>query len=305
MQTHNKVKRTIGVVALSGPTDLEILTKGIEKLKALGFNVILSDNAKAQGPLYLAGSDADRVAGLHAMFQNPEVDLIMCTKGGYGTPRLTSLIDFKLIKNHPKPLIGYSDVSYILNLIHHHTGLTTYHGPMVCGDFTKDYTTTMFQNLIAVLDHPTLTYDFSAEKDVETLQKGIAQGTLIGGNLCLMTVLLQAVGIPYFKDTILLLEDVNEPLYELDRLLTTLAIGGVFKHVNGVIIGHIKPVNDESEADIKALFKHVLAPLNIPVLYGVPFSHVAPRRTIPIGTQATLDATLKTMVIDKAHHKKS
>ncbi len=294
---------TIGVAALSGPADQQDLDEGIKKLTSLGFQIILADNTHKQGPHYLAGCDETRIKGLHDLFENPEVDLIMCTKGGYGTPRLTQFIDMALIKKHPKPLIGYSDVSYILNLIHHHTGLITYHGVMVCGDFTKHFSEAMFRNLNDVIHAPTYHYDFHMYNQVEVLKEGEAKGKLIGGNLCLMTVLLQAVGLDYFKDTILLLEDVNEPLYELDRLLMTLSIGGVFEHVNGLMIGQINPVEHESEHDIKALFKEVLTPFNKPVLYGVPFSHTTPRRCLPLGARGVLNTHKLSLSISKAHQQ--
>ncbi|MFU8792493.1 MAG: GNAT family N-acetyltransferase [Acholeplasmataceae bacterium] len=287
---------TIGVFAPSSPAQADDLNAGVEKLKSLGFSVVVAPHCLDSHFDYLAGYDKDRIDDIHALYQDPKVDMLMAMKGGYGTPRIADHLDYALIKKHPKPLIGFSDVTLLLNLIYYHTEQVSYHGPMVVGDFTYDFNEKSYQSFLDVtLKNEHITYDFSNETSVKTITKGITEGILVGGNLTLLCVLIQMVDRSYFKDKILLIEEVNESIYRIDRMLNMLRVAGVFNQIKGLIVGTLSLKNKPDNNKAYQLFKETCGHLDIPFIYHLPFGHEKNRLTCPIGSHMILDATNKTI----------
>ena len=166
------------------------------------------------------------------MFADKSVDAIWCLKGGWGSARTLEMLDFDLIKRNPKPLIGYSDITSLLNAIHLKTGLITFHGPnAIYGE--SDYTVEKFLGVLVEERYSNIENHYDA--DLTTITPGVARGKLVGGNL---TVLTSVIGTPYepdFMNGILFLEDVSEPAYKVDRMFNQLKQSGALSKLKGVV----------------------------------------------------------------------
>ncbi len=248
---------------------------------------------------YLAGSDEVRLNDLHTAFADPEVKAIICLRGGYGTPRLLDRIDFELLKRNPKPFVGYSDITALHLAISRYAGFVTFHGPLLNADLLGDKeppTVTSFFSLLrgqlkagSALSHP-------AAYPLTTVEPGIAHGRLLGGNLSMIAA---TMGTPYQIDAegvILFIEDVNEPLYRIDRLLTQLRLAGTLHQLRGVLVGDVAGVDVEA---LNRLLEQTFAPLRIPVLSGWRSGHCDPNLTLPMGALVTLDAGEKRLVLEQ------
>ena len=279
----------------------------VDQLAALGFQVKVGAHARAKHG-YLAGTDPERAADLMAMFTDPDVDAVFCFKGGWGTPRLLPRLDFDAIRGNPKPFLGYSDVTALLNAIHQETGLVTFHGPMAGSNlrpFNRECLrrVVMSTEPIGTLSNPPKEDDELVARSyrIVTITPGQARGRLVGGNLTLVAALM---GTPWEVDTegaILLLEEVEEELYRVDRMLTQLAQGGKLAAAKGVVFGYCTdcPVEGPSLSLEELLAEHV-GRLGVPAMAGFAFGHREKALTLPIGLDATLDAVAGTLWFDEA-----
>jgi muramoyltetrapeptide carboxypeptidase len=290
----------IALIAPAGPLlERDDLTRAQELCRALDYDPVLGQNAYArQG--YLAGSDEQRLADLNAAFQDPTIDAIWCIRGGYGSIRLLDRIDYSAIARSPKALIGFSDITTLLNAVSRCTGLVTFHGPVARASMTsfsrQSFTQVLGQSGIpGQLQRlpPASDLLVPQEDRIVTLTGGIAEGPLWGGNLTLLQCL---IGTPYFPElegAILFLEDVGEQLYRVDRMLAHLRILGVLAQLAGAVIGRFTQL-DRASGDGALGFDEVLAtyfgPLGIPVAYGFPIGHIDSQWTLPLGVRARLDA---------------
>ncbi len=287
--------QTIGVVSPASPVKPEVLDKGIAKLKSLGFRVKVGKHAYAkQG--YLAGSDLERAEDLNAMFRDAEVDAIVCSRGGYGTPRILLHLDYDAIARHPKVFVGFSDITALHVAIRQRTGLVTFHGPMVASDFSQphvdDYNWPWFEKAV-MGTNPIGRIEIPQQlPPSECIVPGKAIGELMGGNLSLIVA---TMGSPYQLDPtgkIVLIEEVGEEPYRIDRMLTQLELAGFWQRAAGIAFGEsvgCGPSNPENPS-LVAMLKDKLGKLSIPVVYGLPLGHGARKATVPEGVQASLDA---------------
>ncbi|MCK5761402.1 MAG: LD-carboxypeptidase [Candidatus Izimaplasma sp.] len=296
-----KIKKgaTIGVVALSSPGKMESLNQGKANLEKLGYKVVLGESCYSTYAGYLSGDDNLRASDLNKMFKDDSIDAIMCLKGGYGTPRIVDKIDYEMIKKNKKIFCGFSDVTLLLNTIYDKCDLVTFHGPMMAIDFTDNFSQISIDSFNDVVIEQKRDYVINENNkhNIETIGNGTAKGILVGGNLSLVDVM---IGTPYqidFKNKILLLEEVNEPPYRVDRMLQKLRLSGILNELNGIVIGSVTYKNAvKTDYGYYELFKEFLEPLNIPVLYGLPIGHITSRLTVPIGAKVeinTKDFTLK------------
>jgi muramoyltetrapeptide carboxypeptidase len=278
-----------------------------EQLEAVGFRVVVGAHARARHG-YFAGTDEQRAADLMAMFADPAIAGIVCHRGGWGAPRLLPRLDYDAIRRQPKVLLGYSDVTALLNAIHQRTGLVTFHGP-TGGTNWRPYTLNALRRVlmaaepIGTLANPEKEDDELVNRSyrVLTLTPGQARGRLVGGNLTLLCALM---GTPWEVDTagaILLLEDVEEELYRVDRMLTQLAQGGKLAGVAGVAFGYCTdcPPGDGPTFSLEELLREHLGQLGVPAMAGLAFGHLAKMLTLPIGLAGTLDATAGTVRFDE------
>jgi muramoyltetrapeptide carboxypeptidase len=298
-------------VGLVAPASMAFETSTIdqarEQLEALGFEVRVGDHARARHG-YFAGTDAERAADLNAMFAAPDIAGIFCYTGGWGTPRILPLVDYAAIRRHPKALVGYSDVTALLNAVHQETGLVTFHGPMAAWEIRpwtleKLKRVLMSAEPIGVLDNPPKGADELVNRDyrILTLRGGKARGRLVGGNL---TMIASLMGTPWEIDTrgaILFLEDVHEAVYRIDRMLTQLRLGGKLEHLAGVVFGYCSECpTDAPSFSFEEILTEFFAPLGVPACAGLAFGHLKEKLTLPVGLDATLDADAGTLTFTEA-----
>ncbi len=282
----------IGVLAPASPVAADKLPAVQALYARWGFSVRLYPSCHADTG-YLAGSDASRLADLHAALADPDVVAIHCLRGGYGTMRLLDAVDTELLRRSRKLLIGYSDITALHALWALH-GLPSLHAPMPASDLIQQGREDDEAALLAVLRYGLRAGQVLAPKlQAGALRvEGHAQGRLIGGNLSLVAALL---GTPWAWDprgAILFLEDINEELFRVDRLLTQLRLAGALDAVAGVVLGSF------TEATYpQALLQQMLGGLNKPVLGGWPTGHGTPHLPLPMGARVALDATAGTLTL--------
>lgn len=315
----------VGLIAPSGVLDDAVTQRGVKNLESMGFKVKLGDNIRAVRGGY-AGSVAQRISDLHSMFLDRDVKAIWAARGGSGCSALLPSVRYDLIRRNPKIFVGYSDITALHLAIYRHAGLVTFHGPVAPSSPT-DYAVTQMQAVLmnprpqteihmsvenerrALLPPPaqTPTSSASSEFKLRTFRHGIAEGRLIGGNLSVLSAL---IGTPYaaeIENHLLFLEDVREPPYRIDRMLTQLqqsvgkrgASDGL-KHAAGIMLGVFSrsraPDGDASLTLDEVLDDH-FGTLPIPAVYGYSFGHIPHQFTIPIGIKARLDTTSQTLTL--------
>lgn len=289
----------IGIISpASSPDDLTRINRGVTYLEKLGYRVEVGKNVGSKEG-YLAGSDKQRLDDLHDMFRNKNVRAIFSVRGGYGSGRLLDKIDYNLIKKNPKIFVGYSDINALQSAFFTKTGLISFAGPMVAVDFHEEvstFTEEIFWRTITSEKKIGKLHNPRNEKFF-TLNKGRGAGRIIGGNLSLLTSLMGTEYFPKMKDAILLLEDIGEAPYRVDRMLNQLRLAKFFKQINGVILGHFVDCveNDPSKASFtlnEVITQYFPSQLKLPVLYNVKHGHIKDNITIPYGVKCTLNASL-------------
>lgn len=287
----------IGLIAPAGPASLDE-DKAVQWMRARGYTLRIFPGVREQDG-YLAGSDEARLADLHAAFADKAVSAILCLRGGYGSPRLLDRIDYELLRCNPKPFIGYSDITALHLAIQRYAGFVTFHGPMLNADLLGAKQAPTEASLFGMLRGQFKAGSLLAHPvahPLTTVEPGIARGPLLGGNLSMIAATL---GTPYEIHTqgaILFIEDINEPLYRIDRLLTHLRLAGKLQPLHGVLVGDVAGVDSQALA---RLLKQTFAPLRIPVLAGWRSGHCDPNLTLPLGAMVTLDAGEQRLVLNQ------
>ena len=293
----------IALITPSGPITKSKLETAIENMKQLGL-VPIYDNQVLDKDGYLAGSDKQRLDGLHQAFANKKIKGVWCIRGGYGATRFLDQINLNLIKANRKPLIGYSDITALLNTIQQQTGNPCYHGPVAGSKF---YPYTMKH--LAPLFHPNKEHTISLSSDNEKRAKeeeiyrytvihdGVAEGKLVGGNLSLLVSLIGTKHQVKTKKKLVFIEDIGEQPYRVDRMLTQLISAGFFDKVSGVIFGIFAGCErkDENSWTLLQVIKDRMSAIQKPVVYGFSFGHIRHQCTFPIGSHAILDTQKKTL----------
>ena len=298
----------IGIVTPAGVITEEQLKRTIEKIETLGFKAYYLPSVLSQYG-YFAGTDKERAKELMHMFTNKEVKGILCARGGYGAIRVLDLLDYNKIKTNPKILIGYSDITAFLSAIYEKTGLVTFHGPVGISSF-NDYTIESFESIL-MNPKKHYKYPYQREKDTDnnpefdfyTITEGIAEGELIGGNLSVIVSMIGSDFEPNFENKIVYLEEIEEKTYKVDRMLTQLIQATNIKKASGIVLGIFSDcnINDKPTFTLKETLSQILGSLNIPIVYGFPFGHVATKMTIPTGVVAKFNANKKTLkLLEKA-----
>jgi muramoyltetrapeptide carboxypeptidase len=301
-----KAGDTIGLVTPASPITPEQLEKAVKNIEALGFKVVYNEKRVLSKYGYLAGEDLFRADDLNLMFNNPEIDGIWCVRGGYGTARILGMLNYKVIKEHPKVLIGYSDITALLQAIFKHTGLVCFHGPAAASEFTE-YTK---RHVKAVLMNPQKTYEIdyavenldneSTEFQPIVIQEGIAEGRLIGGNLTLVTSLIGTRYDINYDNRLVFLEDIGEQPYRIDRMITQLLLAGKFQRARGVILGVFLDCEAKKGSQSLSLRETLLDRFQyfkVPVIYGMSFGHIANQFTFPLGINARLNTENKSVTL--------
>ncbi|MDP9396780.1 MAG: LD-carboxypeptidase [Actinomycetota bacterium] len=293
-----RVGDLVAVVAPSGPLDPVRLERGFTLLRSWGLTVAAGAHvlARAGSPLgYLAGADAERAADLQRAWTDPQVAAVLCARGGYGATRLLPFLDWDAMRAAgPKVLLGSSDITGLHDAFAVELGLVTLFGPMVAAEVVAGESPdpVTVEELRRALLAPETATELTG-RDTRTVVAGRAEGTLGGGTLALLAA---SVGTPFARparEGIVVLEDVGEPGYRLDRYLTQLLLAGWFDGVRGIALGSWV----DCGADAEDVVIERLAPLGVPLLAGLPFGHGRPQLTVPLGARATLDADARALSV--------
>ena len=249
---------------------------------------------------YLAGTDDDRLADLNQAIADPTIDAIWCIRGGYGVTRILDRVDFQPLRDRPKVILGYSDITALLLAATRHAGLVTFHGPTARAPMPA-FSRWHFERVLASaepagrlgrLPEPA---GVLVPKDnrILTIRAGVVEGPLMGGNLSLLQCLMGTPHWPDLDGAILFLEDVGEDLYRVDRVLAHLRAAGVLGGLAGVAVGRFTQLQRHM-SDGAFGYDEVLAtyfePLGVPVAFGFPVGHIDDQWTLPLGVRARLDA---------------
>ncbi len=295
----------IGIISpASSVDDVMKLENGIRYLEKLGYRVEVGKNVgKFNG--YLAGTDKERVDDLHSMFVNKKVKAIFCLRGGYGTARLLDKIDYKLIKNYPKIFVGYSDISALHLAMYYKSGLITFAGPMLGVDFYDEvsaFTEEMFWKILTSpkkfgrIDNPD-------DENILSLNSGSENGRIVGGNLSVISGLIGTDYFPDLKDKVLLIEEMGEMPYRIDRMLNQLRLSKMFYGIKGVVIGSFRDCHEldpnKKTLTLGEVITDYLSPLKKPVIYNFRHGHLKDNITVPIGATVRLNASKKFIEISE------
>lgn len=289
---------TVGLIAPASPSSSSKVEKAIEYLRGLGYKVKAGESVfSSRG--YLAGSDQLRADDINRMFGDEEVSAIFCLRGGYGSQRILDMVDYELIRNNPKIFMGYSDITALLNAIYQKCGLITFHGPMG-GDFAGGLGKPTKAAMRRALECPEPIGEVPNPAAPEVVSEGRARGVLVGGNL---SIVAASLGTPYeidTKDKILLLEDVFEEPYSVDRMLTHLRLAGKLDDAAGIILGdwgNSEPEEPDKSLTLEEVFEDIFSNIGKPVLKGYKIGHCKPNITVPIGAEALIDTCEKRFCI--------
>ncbi len=273
----------VGIAALSGPVAPEALERGLAEIERLGFRPVPADNLASRYGLF-AGSDDDRLAAFHRLARRSDLGAIFFVRGGHGVLRLLEKIDWPLLSRFPRFYVGYSDLTPFLNAIVDKLSLVAVHGPMVAVEMARGLMPTERDSLMEVLrgDLP-MTRRFRAR-----LVAGEGEGSLVGGCLSMLVATLGTAFAPRLDDRILFFEDVNEPPYRIDRMLTQLRLSGTLEGVRAVVVGGSLPLGDESGPEGEGCARELLSALGAPVIAGLASGHESPNLALPLGLKASI-----------------
>lgn len=269
---------------LGGVADLERAERNV---RDLGWEPHIYPHALAREG-YLAGDDASRLADLNAAIRDPRIDAIWCLRGGYGSMRVLDAIDYDSLRRTPKAIIGFSDITALHLATRARCNLVSYHGPTARAVLTPFSRESL---LCATGPRSEATDPFTTKSPLTWLQEGHAAGPLEGGNLALLCSLLATPYSARFDGAILVLEDVNEPLYRIDRMLRQLMLSGALARLAGLCFGAFTDRGEESDApprSLDVLFREAAAYVRGPVVCDIPCGHVSDQWTIPLGARAEM-----------------
>lgn len=295
-----RVKRgdVIALVSPSGVVNDTQLQRAHANLEALGFRVKLGKHVRAARGGY-AGTVAERIEDLHAAFMDREAKAVWAARGGSGAQALVPHIDYGLVARHPKPFIGFSDLTALHLAIHAKTGLVTFHGP-VASSTNSDFTR---WNVGSTITEPLPMRELStgAFPVVQrTLHGGSATGRLVGGNLSVLSAMVGTPWMPRVDGSLLFLEEVSEAPYRVDRMLMQLEQAGMLRRAAGLALGVFNkcvPPDNEPSLTLDEVLDDRIAAAKRPAAYGLSIGHIPQQVTVPLGVRARLDADAKTVTL--------
>jgi muramoyltetrapeptide carboxypeptidase len=290
----------VALIAPAGPLlERDDLTRAESLCRALGYVPVLGKNAYARHG-YLAGDDAARIDDLNSALQDPAIHGIWCIRGGYGVTRILDRVDYQAITRHPKPIVGFSDITALLNAVTATTGVVTFHGPVaraVMPGFAQVHFERVLSRPVAggrlgrLPEPPDVL--IPQEHRIFTLRGGTASGPLFGGNLSLLQCLIGTSWLPDLDGALLFLEDVGERLYRVDRMLAHLRAAGILSRLAGVLVGRFTEMQrggTDGALGFDEVLRTYFDPLGIPVACGFPIGHIEAQWTLPLGVSARLNA---------------
>ena len=284
----------IALVAPAGPLIKEDeLPRAINNARTLGWEPVVGQNAQRKLG-YLAGDDRARLDDVNRALQDETIDALWCLRGGYGMIRILDGIDYHALESNPKPIIGYSDVTALHAAIQRKCWLISYHGPTArepMSEFSRD---SLERAVVRQTD------SCGAAASARVLSGGKVEGRLAGGNLAVLASLCGTPYAPDLSDSILILEDVNEPVYRIDRMVQQLKLSGMLRGCKAIAFGECVKCPDDSGGSVRSLDEvlgEIVRELKSPCIAGIPVGHIAEQWTIPLGAMAMLDADACTLTV--------
>ena len=277
-----KSKDVIGVAAPSARFDAQAFKKGVLCLESMGFEVHIPNGVTGRHR-YLAGTDRQRADVLNSLFADPEIKGIIAARGGFGAMRLLPLLDWGLIAGNPKLFMGFSDPTALISSLVSKAGICALHAPNLVslGWADKKTLDSFAKTLTGCFTRIDLPFD-------QVLAEGRATGRLVGGNLSTLVHMIGTAYQPDFRGSILFIEDVGEPAYKIDRMLTQMKMAGVLEGIQGVVTGSFE--NCDNDAYIPEIIQEVFFDVNIPICMGIDVGHGTVNLSLPMGGNAILDA---------------
>jgi muramoyltetrapeptide carboxypeptidase len=293
----------IGIVAPASPFSRESFDAGVGELRRLGYQPVFDESVFAR-QRYTAGDAPLRAAAFRRAWTDDSIAALMAVRGGYGSVHLLPLLDPAEIARTPKAFIGYSDNTSLLSWLTGQCGLVAFHGPMIDGRFAKGEMAYDLDTFSRVLTRAEAAGPIT-HPQVETLRRGEARGTLVGGTL---TQLLASLGTPYAFDPpaghVLFIDEVAERPYRIDRMITQLALSGLLARASAIVFGELPRCDEPADGGpaIKAVLADLLADFGGPVLFGLPSGHTdGACMTLPFGVKARVVAGAEpALIIEEA-----
>ena len=278
----------IAVIAPASFAQPDRVQRGLQSLNALGFDARFGASALERGPLYFAGTEAQRLADLHAAFADETTSAVMCLRGGYGSGYLLGDLDLNLIRKHPKPFFAYSDLTGVQLRLLDQLGLPAFHGPMAAADFYLDDGVHLASFQAALAGE---LYSVGAAEGLRVLQPGKAEGILYGGCLSILVALLGTEWEPQTEDKLLFIEDIGVKPYQVDRMLWQLRHAGKLEGVRGIVFGEMLDCVSPGAAPelLEQAILSALASFDGPIAIGLRSGHVSRQNvTLTFGVPAEL-----------------
>ncbi len=296
----------IGIISpASAPNDLSRIDAAVKYFESIGYHAKVGKNAAKQNG-YFAGMDEERLEDVHTMFKDKDVKAIFTTRGGYGSGRLLDKINYSLIKKNPKILVGYSDFTALQLAIFKKCGLITFAGPMAAVDFFGEVDPFTEENLWKILTSKKKIGKIlnPNSENFYSIHSGRCEGRLLGGNLSMIVSLLGTKYLPDFKNSIILLEEINEKPYRIDRMFNQLRLANLLDSVKGIILGRFVDCYEKDSAKVSFTLNEVILDyfekLKIPIIYNVKHGHLKQNLTLPIGIKTKINASRKFIEIPES-----
>jgi len=284
----------VALIAPAGPLQKpEDLPRAQENTRLLGWEPIVGPHATERVG-YLAGHDRDRLNDINRALRDPTIDAIWCLRGGYGMMRILAGVDYDALSRAPKAIIGYSDITALHAAVQRKCALVTYHGPTAreaMGDFACD---SLRRAVVEQTD------SCGVAPNAREINAGSAEGRLVGGNLAVLASLCGTSFAPDLSDGILVLEDINEPVYRIDRMFQQLKLSGALNGCKAIAFGECVKCSEDAGGGgrpFDEVLGEVADALGVPCLAGIPIGHIAEQWTIPLGAMAKLDTAKRALTV--------
>lgn len=285
----------VGVAALSGPVDAERLDAGLDALRDLGYEPVEAANLRTRHGLY-AGDDDARLQSFHELASRAEVEAIVFARGGWGVLRVLERIDWQLLRRRPRAYVGYSDLTPFLQQVIERVGVAAFHGPMAAADLARGLDERETESFVGALEGRfPATAELHDRFGVSETVEGSVTGVLLGGCLSL---LVSTLGTPWAGDlegSLLFVEELDEPPYRVDRMLTHLRLSGTLAPIVGMIVGHLhcegrpEPTAWDGDVTLRGVLREMAEEFSWPLVEGLEAGHAAPNLTLPLGTLCSLE----------------
>jgi len=284
----------VALVAPAGPLRNDAdLDRAIDNVRSFGWDPIIGEHARDRDG-YFAGDDTHRARDLNRALTDDAIDAVWCLRGGYGTMRILDAIDYDAVVRRPKPIIGYSDITALHSALAARADTVSYHGPTARASLSAFSRESLACALVHGGD------SCGVAPDARVLRGGSTQGVLAGGNLALLSALTGTPFAPRLENAILVLEDVDEAVYRVDRMLRQLLMAGLLDGVRAIVFGactNCLEAADDGARRLDDVIVEIADAVGVPALAGVPVGHIDDQWTLPLGAPASLDADRRTLSV--------